>query len=215
MADNATGTTKTKRTAKPKGEQVAPPAAGTAAPESTAVTASTQADLPLEQTPEVQAEAPATTQPQGNLVDQLDIDELFPADGSFPKRGVFRFNEIYGPALSLRRAILVKIAKTPHEKLKSMSRESRNTMFSLIRSERGRYYGTAKRVMDNAEINAKKGDPLPKLIFREAKDGPVSTTIAAGYGRAIRWAGDNIRTAVFGNQSAPAQAVVEPAAAAA
>jgi hypothetical protein len=209
MANNATGTT-TKRTRKPKtGGEVAPPAA-TAATAVAGQAASTQTDLPLEQSAEEQVPAP-----KGNLVDQLNIDELFPADGSFPKRGVFRFNVVYGGALALRRAILVKIAKTPHEHIKQMSREARNTMFGLIRSERGRYYGSATRVMDNPEIGAKKGDPLPKLTFKESRDGPVSTTIAAGYGRAIRWAGDTMRLAVFGNQAQPAAEAQEEAAVAA
>lgn len=208
MATDATGT-KTKRTAKPKGDATAP-AAGTAAPESTSIPA-TSTDLPVDSTAAAAA-TPATPATQGNLVDQLDIDELFPADGSFPKRGVFRFNTIYGPAIALRRAILVKIAKTPHAKINSMSRPARNTMFSLIKSERGRYYGTALRAMDNAETGTKKGEPLPQLVFLDGKDGAVSKTIAAGYGRAIKWAGDNMRAAVF--PKAPA-AQAEPVAVAA
>lgn len=201
--DTATqGTTKRSRSnkAKPAAPAAATPAATT-----------TQTDLPLEQ-PQTTATAtvtPPASRQSTNLVDQLDIDELFPADGSFPKSAVFRFNTIYGPALSLRRAILVKIAKTPADKLRSMERPARNRMFGLVRSERQRYYGTAVRAQDNAEINAKKGDPLPKLVFKESRDGAVSTTLAAGYGRAIRWAGDTLRAAIFGNQQQSAAAEVE------
>ena len=200
MAENSTATQGTKRSRSKAKPAPAQPAAATAA--------STQQDLPLEQ-PATTATAAAPATQSTNLVDQLNIDELFPADGTFPKSSVFRFNTIYGPALALRRAILVKIAKTPHDKLRSMERPARNRMFALVRSELKRYYGDAVRAQDNPEINAKKGDPLPKLVFKESRDGPVSSTIAAGYGRAIRWAGDNLRAAIFGNQQAQPAAEAE------
>jgi hypothetical protein len=137
-----------------------------------------------------EATAPAATTAVAErtpLSQTIDLAKQFPAEGGFTSGSIFRFNKLFGGALAFRQALFTAIAQASPAAVNGLSRKQTNAMFAVIRQERARYYGDARRQADSAATGAKKGDPLPKLTFD-------STVIAASYGAAIRAAMLNLRT---------------------
>lgn len=164
--------------AKAKGKAV--PATTAAAPAATAV----------DETATATATAVA---PRPSLASTIVLSEVVTPEGAFTRRDTFKYNRVNGGALAYRQAFFRAIAMASKDTILALTREQRNCLFGLCKSERARYYGTATRRQDSAFNGAKAGEPLPQLEFD-------SKPVAASYGASIRAAMSNLQAAVFGTQ---------------
>jgi hypothetical protein len=135
--------------------------------------------------------AEPTTMP---LAQQLRLDEIFLADGTFTRREPFRYHTVAGGALLFRSALLEAIAAAPIETIQALPERARKTMFAVVKGEKRRYFGTEVRRQDSADGQRKAGDPLPRLVFQ-------TPAVAVAYREKLRAATNKLLQATYGTQA--------------